>query len=116
MAEQVTENPKESSAASISSDDDEISLLDLLIVPAKHLDGHYPDTAAAAKRFGRLRFTESARRSRGWGAGRRGTWHQKSERSLHRHAQEPHRRRQSDWPLRLEQALRPGIPEQNAQD
>src|SRR6266581_4776512 len=36
MAEQVTENPKESSAASISSDDDEISLLDLLIVLAKH--------------------------------------------------------------------------------
>src|SRR6266581_7132983 len=36
MAEQVTENPKESSAISISSDDDEISLLDLLIVLAKH--------------------------------------------------------------------------------
>src|SRR5712691_1894071 len=36
MAEQVTENPKESSAASISSDDYEISLLDLLIVLAKH--------------------------------------------------------------------------------
>src|SRR6266496_42042 len=36
MSEQVTENPKEFSAASISSDDDEISLLDLLIVVAKH--------------------------------------------------------------------------------
>src|SRR5712691_5190657 len=36
MSEQVTENPKESSAASISSEDDEISLLDLLIVLAKH--------------------------------------------------------------------------------
>ena len=36
MSEQVTENPKASSAVPISSDDDEISLLDLLIVLAKH--------------------------------------------------------------------------------
>src|SRR6266700_6576529 len=35
MAEQIAENPKESSAAPIWSDD-EISLLDLLIVLAKH--------------------------------------------------------------------------------
>ena len=35
MPEQVAENPKESSAAPISSEDDEISLLDLLIVLAK---------------------------------------------------------------------------------
>src|SRR6266508_2331957 len=36
MSKQFTEDPKGSSAAPVSSDDDEVSLLDLLIVLAKH--------------------------------------------------------------------------------